>query len=154
MKGTKKFLTFLLFSIFFIAVAFTTSCSVPIGGLLIDNNRNYIKAEPQRYVYRKDDDPFKVQHVKLLYVFEGRDKYIDINDNEVIIKIINDPGHPEEMDSFDKTEEGYPFKSKGIKTVVILYLDMKTDYPIEVVDPEEFPGLPNDGGVTIITVWS
>ena len=150
MKGT-KILTFLLFSLFFIAVVFITGCSPPIGGLLIDNNRNYIKAEPQRYVYSLNNDRFMLNHVKLLYVFEGREKYINITDNEVQVGIINDPSNPDDMDSVGI--EGYPFNSKGIKTVVILYLDMKTDYPIQVVNPEEFPGLPDDGGITIIPFW-
>jgi len=154
MKDTKKFFTFLFFLLFFIAVTFiTTGCYHPIGGLLSDNTGNYIKAEPLRYLYRLKDDPFRVGDVKLKYFFEGRAKYIDVNKDEVQFGIIEDPSQ-----SFDPSlvkevskQEGYPFNSsiKGSKTVVIFYLDMTTDYPIQVVDPEEFPGWSEGGGTAI-----
>ena len=151
MKGTKKFFTFLFFPLFFIAVAFTSGCSDSIGGLEVDNPRNYIRAAPYKFLYPVDDY-FMVKDVDVIGVFSGRERLININDNDVKIEIT--PPFSREPVPVDK-EKGFQLtsKSKGVNTVVISYLDLVTDYPIQVVAPGEVPGYTGGGGTSIIINW-
>ena len=146
MKGTKKFFT--IFPFFFIAVTFIVGCSAPIGGLEVDSPR-YIKADPHKFLYAIDTF-FMVNDVDVIGVFGGRERLIDINDNDVKITIIESP-LSEPVPVIDK-EKGIQLKSKGRNTVVISYLDMVTDYRIQVAAPGEVPGY-NGEGISIIINW-
>jgi len=149
MKGTKKFFT--IFLLFFIAVVFITGCSSPIGGLLVDKNRNYIKVTQHKIVYNKDD-LFTVENTELFYFFEGRKEPIDINNEKVDIKIIEYPNLPGDLNSVDK-DTGYKLEIIGKKTIVITYLGMVDDCSIYVAAPGEVPNPDGGGGISIIPVW-
>jgi len=147
----KNFFTYLLFTLFFIAVAFIAGCSEPIGGLEVDNTRNYIRATPHKFLYPVDAY-FMVKDVDVVGVFGGRERLIDINDNDVKIKIT--PPFSNEPILVDDKEKGVQLKSKGVNTVVISYRDMVTDYPIQVAAPGDVPGWNGGGGGTsIIIKW-
>jgi len=153
---TKKFFTFLVFPLFFIAVAFTSGCSSPIGSLLFaDAALDYIRAEPNRFLYGKYDLFIPVKHMEVFGIFGGKEKPIDID--KVEIKIIENPGMTGEKEVPVKdNQEGLVLEFEGIKTVVIKYLDMKTNYNIQVGEP----GTGDDtvwgeeGGTGIVITWN
>ena len=151
MKDTKKFFT--IFPLFFIAAAFTSGCSSPIGGLQVDNTSNYIQCRPNKILYRlSNDDPFKAEHMEVIYFFEGRKKNIDIIHDENLKITITDTSPLSENPGptpVNKNEE-FVFPTKGKYNVGITYLGMKDDYSIQVVAPGEFPGWDGDGLVIII----
>jgi hypothetical protein len=143
----KKFFTVSFLPLFFIAVAFTSGCSAPIGGLEVDNTRDYIRAAPRKFLYAKDT-LFKVEDVDVIGVFGGRERLIEINE----VKIAITPPFSRDPVPVDK-EKGLPLENKGVNTVVISYLDMVTDYPIQVAAPGDVLGWDGDGEISIIIYW-
>ena len=137
----KKFLT--IFLLFFIAVAFTTSCS-PIGALLVDTStvavQDYIKVVPKRYLFEQNEDFIPEEDIeKVIGIFGGKEQVIKINDENLLIKII-EPGittNPVPV-PVDK-EEGFPLEIDNSYTIILNYRDVKTDYPIQVVKPGILP---------------
>ena len=124
MKRAKKILTLLIFSI---AVAFI-GCPEPVGSLLTDIAPEYIKAEPERFLY-KENDRFWPEDVKVLRVGSFGEKHIDDTDN---IKIFIEDANNEKE---EVQPTGFVLSPQGIKTVYISYQSMNTSYRIEVVDP-------------------
>jgi hypothetical protein len=148
----KKFFT--IFSLFFIAVAFIAGCSDSVGGLLINNGGNYIKALPEKYLYRLSDDPFKAEHVREVeHYFEGRKETIYFNDKNLKITITEDPTFHEEPTPITVgIDDAFIFGTKGRYIVGIIYLGMEDSYSIQVVAPEEYPGW-TGGETTIKWEW-
>jgi len=142
-------------------VVLTSSCS-PIGSLLVDTSTvesavlDYIRAAPLLSLYEQGEWFKPAQHVKVIGVFGGVEDEIDIDNDNVEIKIINEPGvtgGDKESPVTDK-HGGIRLVSKGVKNVVISYLDMETSYPIVVGTPNTSTWVEQndtDGsGVTII----
>jgi len=153
---TKNFFTFLLFPFFFIAVAFIAGCSAPIGGLLVDNNGtapNYIKAVPSRFLYEFGEDFIPEDEVKVVGIFDGVDKTINIKD--VTIKIKNIPLGKEVLLTESDYKDGFPLKSNniGMNTVTISYKGLETDYSIQVKDENGGGGPSGPGGPSITIDW-
>jgi hypothetical protein len=150
MKDTKKFFTLLFFPFFFIAVAFTISCSSPIGSLL--DNIDYIKAVPSKSLYGQKDWFKPAKDLKVIGVFSGVEDEIDIN--KVEIKIIEDPlSTPNEI-IVNNNQEGCFLENKGPKTVVITYRDLEARYDIAVGEPGTGEIGWGDGGTGItIDYW-
>jgi len=153
---TKKFLTLLIFSLFFIAVALTSGCSAPIGGLLHGGAAlDYIRAAPSRFLYGQNDlfKPTDPKYpLKVYGIFGGVEKLIDID--KVDIKIIENPGGVGEKENPVDNQAGYLLEFEGVKTVVISYGGMETRYSIAVGAPgtgEEDFG--KDGGAGIVFTW-
>jgi hypothetical protein len=153
-----KLNTLLIFLLFFIAVALTSSCS-PIGSLLVDSGTvaaalDYIRAEPLFSLYAKGDSFKPTNDVKVFGIFGGVEEPIPIEQIEEI-KIIKDPGLISEDIEFifnDNVEE-YPLLKEGVKNVVISYSGMEARYPIVVGEKGVTTWNPPDGsgsGITII----
>jgi hypothetical protein len=149
---TKNFFTLLIFSLFFIAVVFTSSCSAPIGGLL---HGGYIRAAPIRVLYDQNHWFKPANDVEVFGVFGGQEELIDIN--KVKIKLINENPDIESDIIFDiaDNQAGIPLLNKGVKTVVINYNGMEARYPIVVGEPGTSSWIEQDGtgGKGIIIIW-
>jgi hypothetical protein len=154
----KKCFTLLIFPLFSIAVAFTSSCSPPIGGLLHGSAPvDYIRAAPSRVLYDlrnwfRPADPN--EGVQVYGVFGGVEELIDIE--KVEIKVIDDPdiANAEVELPVHNKQEGIPLLSKGVKTVVISYDGMETRYPIVVGEPGTSGWFEQDGtGSGIQIIW-
>ena len=149
---TKKFFTFLVFPLFFIAVAFFAGCFSPIGGLQIDNSGKYIRAEPGKWQYLLDDT-FNVTDVNaVIYGFEGREQRFNINDiiDDVEIYIIEEPADPDAnvypvTPGFGK----HRLRKLGSPAVDVYYRGIKARYFIQVVKRGTVPGLPGETGIII-----
>jgi len=151
MKMKKKFLT--IFLLFFIAVAFASSCS-PIGSLLVDSNaaQDYIKVSPKRYVYIKNETFIPEDELLVSGIFRGKEQDIKINDKNLVIKIL-EPSFSEPDPVIVDKEKGFKLETEVTYTVIINYLDLKTDYPIEVVPPSKMPPDMN-GSHGIEFIWN
>jgi len=153
---TKKFFTLLVFPFFFIAVAFTSGCSSPIGSLLVAGPAlDYIRAEPNRFLYSKYDLFIPVKHMEVFGIFGGKKKPIDID--KVEIKIIENPGMTGEKEVPVKdNHEGLVLEFEGIKKVVITSGNMETYYHIEVGEPgtgDDSKWSGSGGGSGIVIYW-
>jgi len=162
MKGTKKFFTLLIFSLFPVAVAFTSGCSAPIGGLIKGGAAHavdYIRAAPRRTLYDlrhwfKPADPD--EGVQVYGVFGGVEDPTPIDIDKLQFKIIDDPGLITEVEvPIANNQEGIPLLSKGVKTVIVSYFGMETRYPIVVGEPGTSGWVVQDGtGSGIIFIWN
>jgi len=152
MKGTKKIFTLLIFPV---AVAFTGGCSSPIGGLLIDSTTlDFIRAEPERFVYRDDYDPFiPAQDVKV-FGFFGRKK-TPIAIEEVKITISGLPYSTEDVIILKEGVKDPVLLSSGIKDILISYRGEETNYHISVGETKtgDGDGGDDDSGKEIIPIW-
>jgi len=148
MRATKIYLTLLIFSI---AVAFIGGCS-PVGGLLFSEVKDHIKAEPKKFVYTVNYDPFDPENdVDVIGVFKGKETPIAIKDVKIIISdykwsssddIVLDIGKKEPQEL-----------KKGIKNITIRYKDMETLYRISVGETSSGDD-DDDSGITIdISDW-
>jgi hypothetical protein len=151
MKGTKKFFTLLIFSLFFIAVGLT-GCSDPVVGSLA-YSLDYIKAEPSKTIYGEKSWFKPAQEVKVLGVFGGVEETIHIDN--VKIKIIEDPHTTPNVIPVLDNQDGCFFEYQGPKWVVITYRDKETHYDIAVGEPGVGGvGWGNSGGTGItIDYW-
>jgi len=146
MKGSKKFFT-LLFPLFFIAVAFI-GCS-PVGGLQFSDVKDHIRAEPKKFVYTVNYDPFiPEEDVEVVGVFKGIEKPIAIKDVKIIISEYKWSSSSDNivLDVGEKEEVKIP--KKGIKNVTIYYNDLETFYRISVGETGTGDD-DDDSGVTI-----
>jgi len=145
----KKFNTFLIFLLFFIAVVFTTGCS-PIGSLLVAPSPktvayDYIRAVPNKFLYGNNGRFIPANDVEVFGVFGGEDTLIfgreetRLHDDGVEFKIYyNEEWTDEPFDDEvpDKTAGvGFRVTSVGILRIEISYKDMKTYYHIQVGEP-------------------
>jgi len=153
MKGAKKFFTFLFFSLFFIAVAFS-GCSKTAGSLLY--SVDYIKAVPTRSPqYGQGDWYIPANDVKVYGFFGGVEEEIEID--KVAIKVIEDPNFSDEniIPVYDN-QVGTELRWKGLKDVVITYNNLETRYSIAVGEPGTgdggYGGDPNRG-TGVIVIW-
>ena len=151
----KKFFTLLTFPLFSIAVVFTSSCS-PIGGLLHGSAAlDYIRAAPIRSLYDMQHWFKPAEDVEVFGVFGGVEDPNPIDVIKLEIKIINDPGLVTEKEISVDNLAGYLLLSKGVKTVVISYNNMKTSYPIVVGEQGTSGWVEQDGsGTGIQIIWN
>jgi len=162
MKGTKKFFTLLIFFLFFIAVAFTSGCSFPIGGLQVDDRgatplNNYIRAEPSRFLFPRNALFIPEKHVKVFGSLRGgAEEPIEIT--KVSIKIIVNPGMTGQREvSVDDNQQGRILEVDGLNIVVITYQNMHTKYHIEVGEQSTGTGNGSGGGgdgAGIVIIWN
>ena len=152
MKMKKKFLT--IFLLFFIAVALTSSCS-PIGSLLVDSGpgavRDYIKVAPKHYLFILKELFIPEDEMRVTGIFNGKVQDIDINDKKLEFKIIVNPGFSDKVPVTIDREKGFKLEAEGISNIIITYMDMETDYPIQVVKPGT---IPPSGGSGIEFIWN
>ena len=152
----KKFFTLLTFPLFSIAVVFTSSCS-PIGGLLHGGAAiDYIKAAPIRSLYDQREWFKPADDVKVFGVFGGVEDPNPIDVDKLEIKVIDDPGLNTEVEiPVEDNQVGHPLLTKGVKTIVIGYNNMKTSYPIVVAEPGSSGWVNQDGsGTGINIIWN
>lgn len=161
MKGTKRFFTLLLFPLFSVAVAFTSGCSAPIGGLLhggAAQSVDYIWAAPIRILYDQRHWFKPATDVEVYGVFGGVKDPNPIGIDELKFTIIDDPGLNTEMEiPVTDNQEGYPLLNKGVKTIVVSYpgTEMKASYPIVVGEPGSSGWANQDGsGTGIEFIWN
>jgi len=158
MKGTKKIITLLFFSI---AVAFTGGCSSPIGSLQIDSDSDsgatldFIRVEPERFVYSDEYDPFiPAEDMHVFGVFGGKEKPIAIEEVEKII-ISEYPfstGEPIVLSNLSKEFEIQ--LDPGRKNIVINYRGKDAFYRISVGETKTGDGDGGGGsGIIINPVW-
>jgi len=150
MKDAKQHLTFILFSVFCIAVAFT-GCSDSAGSLKY--SVDYIKALPRIAYYGMNDLFVPAKDVKVIGVFGGVEEVIDIN--KVEIRIIHDPGFNTEKEQL-VTGGRCLLETEGPKDVVITYNNLETSYRIAVGAPGTGDGYvwgDADDGSGIIINW-
>jgi len=149
MKGIKKFFTLLIFPV---AVALI-GCS-PVGSLLVDSNTGaaleFIRAEPKRFVYSDEYDPFiPADDVEVFGIFGGKEKPIAIKEVEIVIS-----GYPFGDDVIvlgeSEKEEGLQL-NPGRKNIVISYKGMETLYRISVGETKT--GDNDNSGPGLIIDW-
>lgn len=159
MNSTKKFNTLLVFFLFIIAGAFTSSCS-PIGSLLADSGAkavayDYIRAVPKKLLYGETDSIIPAKDVDVFGTFRGVEELIPIDN--VKIKVVNYPGLlGEDEVPIPDNQTGIGFGSKGVKRVIISYKELETYYHIEVGDRGTGGGdnnWENIGGAGIKIIW-
>jgi len=132
---TKNFFTFLIFPVFFTAVTFI-GCSSPIGGLLASDVADYIKVEPNRFMYlSEEDDPFiPAEDMAVFSIIKGKKTQISVEDVEIEV---TDKGWGDSIEgdsiiiSEEEKKEGRQL-DEGIKDIVIRYKSMETFYRIYV----------------------
>ena len=155
MKGARNFFTLLIFSI---AVAFT-DCSSPIGSLQIDSDSdatlNFIRLEPNRFVYSDEYDPFKpVFDVEVFGIFGGKEDQIFIEDKELKIEITEYPYGNNVIVLSDSEKENGLQLDPGRKVITISYRGKDAFYRISVGETKT--GGDGDGsgsGSGITWVW-
>ena len=153
----KKFFTLLIFSI---AVAFTGGCSSPIGSLQIDSDSNsdatldFIRVEPERFVYSDEYDPFiPAEDVHVFGVFGGKEKPIAIEEVEKII-ISEYPFSTNEPIVLSELDREFEIQlNSGRKSIVISYKGMETLYRISVGETKTGDDNNSDPGTIIDWEW-
>ena len=156
MKGTKKFFTLLIFPLFFIAVAFCAGCSSPAGGgpigslLAARGTSDYIKAVPKYFLYETNGWFVPEHDVDVFSVSGEVEELIDIY--KVEFKIIENSDNSGKQEIPVPVIEGFPLQkvSEGVKTVIVTYNNMKTNYHINV--GERGTGEVDSGGGIIIII--